>query len=189
MFASEAKAILAGSGGTPSLDPTALRAYLALGYVPAPLSIFAGIRKLPPATLLIAERGPRPGAALLDAAPGGGLGPYRGAVDRGRARAARAFGGDADGERRADRRFFVGGVDSSAVVGFMARHTGHPVRTYAIGFEGGDAEAYYNELPFARQVAQRFGTEHHEIVVKPDVVGLLPKLLWHMDEPMPTPHS
>ena len=80
--------------------------------------------------------------------------------------------------------FLSGGVDSSAVVGFMARHTGHPVRTYAIGFEGGDAEAYYNELPFARQVAQRFGTEHHEIVVKPDVVGLLPKLLWHMDEPV-----
>ena len=80
--------------------------------------------------------------------------------------------------------FLSGGVDSSAVVGFMARHTNHPVKTYAIGFEGGDAEAYYNELPYARQVAQRFGTEHHEIVVKPDVVGLLPKLLWHMDEPM-----
>ena len=42
----------------------------------------------------------------------------------------------------------------------------------------------YNELPFARRVAQRFGTDHHEILVRPDVVGLLPKLLWHMDEPI-----
>ncbi len=57
-------------------------------------------------------------------------------------------------------------------------------KTYAIGFEGGPAEALYNELPYARRVAELFGTEHHEIVVKPDVVGLLPRLLWHMDEPI-----
>ncbi len=54
--------------------------------------------------------------------------------------------------------FLSGGVDSSAVVGFMARHSEQPIRTYAIGFDGGAAEALYNELPYARQVAQRFGT-------------------------------
>src|SRR5207253_71873 len=59
-----------------------------------------------------------------------------------------------------------------------------PVKTYSIGFKGGEAEAYYNELPYARRVAERFGTDHHEILVRPDVVSLLPKLLWHMDEPL-----
>jgi asparagine synthase (glutamine-hydrolysing) len=80
--------------------------------------------------------------------------------------------------------FLSGGVDSSAVVGFMARHSDRPIRTYSIGFEGGKAEALYNELPYARQVSNLFGTEHREIVVRPDVVDLLPKLVWQMDEPI-----
>jgi len=66
----------------------------------------------------------------------------------------------------------------------MARHSDQPIRTYAIGFRGGAAEALYDELPYARQVARQFGTTHREILVKPDVVSLLPKLLWHMDEPL-----
>jgi asparagine synthase (glutamine-hydrolysing) len=80
--------------------------------------------------------------------------------------------------------FLSGGIDSSAVVAFMSAHSDRPVKTYAIGFEGGGAEAYYNELPYAKRVAQLFKTEHHEIVVRPDVVSLLPQLLWHMDEPI-----
>jgi asparagine synthase (glutamine-hydrolysing) len=80
--------------------------------------------------------------------------------------------------------FLSGGVDSSAVVAFMAKHSQQPIRTYAIGFTGGEAEALYNELPYARRVAGLFGTQHREIVVRPDVVSLLPKLLWHMDEPV-----
>jgi asparagine synthase (glutamine-hydrolysing) len=80
--------------------------------------------------------------------------------------------------------FLSGGVDSSAVVAFMAEHSDRPVKTYAIGFGGGEAEAYYNELPYARKIAQRFGTEHHEILVRPDVAALLPQLLWQMDEPI-----
>jgi asparagine synthase (glutamine-hydrolysing) len=66
----------------------------------------------------------------------------------------------------------------------MARASQDPVKTYAIGFEGTAADEYYNELPHARRVARLFGTEHREIVVKPDVVALLPRLLWHMDEPI-----
>jgi asparagine synthase (glutamine-hydrolysing) len=66
----------------------------------------------------------------------------------------------------------------------MSRHSSYPVKTYSIGFEGGAAESFYNELPYAREIAQQFGTDHHEILVRPDVVRLLPKLLWHMDEPI-----
>src|SRR5207245_4089794 len=80
--------------------------------------------------------------------------------------------------------FLSGGIDSSAVVAFMSAHSDRPVKTYSIGFKGGEAEAYYNELPYARRVAQRFQTDHHEILVRPDVVSLLPRLLWHMDEPI-----
>ena len=184
MFASEAKAILAASDAAPALDPVAVRAYLSLGYVPAPLSIFAGIRKLPPATLLIAEAGrveerrywtlPREVDATRTEAQW---------VEAVRAQLEKSVAMQMVSDVPIGA-FLSGGVDSSGVVGFMARHTSHPVKTYAIGFEGGNAESYYNELPYARQVAQRFGTEHHEIVVRPDVVGLLPRLLWHMDEPV-----
>jgi asparagine synthase (glutamine-hydrolysing) len=80
--------------------------------------------------------------------------------------------------------FLSGGIDSSAVVAFMAQHSDQPIRTYAIGFEGSKADEFYNELPHARRVARLFGTEHHEILVKPDVASLLPKLVWHMDEPI-----
>jgi asparagine synthase (glutamine-hydrolysing) len=69
-------------------------------------------------------------------------------------------------------------------VALMAKHSNQPVRTYSIGFDTGKAGEYYNELPYARQVAKLFGTSHKEILVKPDVVTLLPKLLWHMDEPI-----
>jgi asparagine synthase (glutamine-hydrolysing) len=66
----------------------------------------------------------------------------------------------------------------------MAARSSQPIKTYAIGFGGGKADEFYNELPYARRVAELFGTEHHEIVVKPDVAALLPKLVWHMDEPI-----
>jgi asparagine synthase (glutamine-hydrolysing) len=80
--------------------------------------------------------------------------------------------------------FLSGGVDSSAVVAFMSRHSSQPVKTYAIGFQGTTGAQLYTELPYARQVAQQFGTDHHEIVVQPDVAMLLPDLIWHMDEPI-----
>jgi asparagine synthase (glutamine-hydrolysing) len=70
------------------------------------------------------------------------------------------------------------------VVGLMAAHSDRPIQTYAIGFKGTAADDFYNELPYARRVADLFRTEHHEIVVRPDVVSLLPRLLWHMDEPV-----
>jgi asparagine synthase (glutamine-hydrolysing) len=183
-FATEAKALLELPGVSAALAPEAVAGYLHLGYVAAPGCIFKGIRKLPPATLLAVEDGQ--------------VRQWR--WWRMPTRIERAWS-EAEWVRRVRAQleesvrmqmvsdvpigaFLSGGVDSSAVVGFMARHTSHPVRTYSIGFEGGAAEQLYNELPYARQVAQLFGTEHREIVVKPDVIGLLPRLLWHMDEPV-----
>ena len=75
--------------------------------------------------------------------------------------------------------FLSGGMDSSAVVAAMARLGGAPVKTFAIGF----AEAEYDELVYARQVAQTFSTEHHELVLGPEALGDLEDLAWHLDEP------
>jgi asparagine synthase (glutamine-hydrolysing) len=183
-FASEAKALLTLPGILAEIDPAALHSYLNLGYVAAPLSIFRGISKLPPASMLIVE--------------GGRVNEHRywrvpAAIDR-------SLGEDEWVERiraRLDESvrmqmvsdvpigaFLSGGIDSSTVVGLMAAHSAQPIRTYAIGFKGTAADDYYNELPHARRVADLFHTQHQEIVVRPDVVALLPRLLWHMDEPI-----
>jgi asparagine synthase (glutamine-hydrolysing) len=183
-FATEAKALLELPGVQPELDRDAVAGYLHLGYVAAPGCIFKGIRKLPPATLLAVENGQVRQWRWWTL-------PKR--IEHGLSEAQwvqrlrQQMEASVHAQMVSDvpiGAFLSGGVDSSAVVGFMARHTPHPVRTYSIGFEGGAAEQLYNELPYARQVAQLFGTQHREIVVKPDVVGLLPRLLWHMDEPV-----
>jgi asparagine synthase (glutamine-hydrolysing) len=183
-FASEAKALLCVPGVTPELDSDALGAYLALGYVPAPLSIFRGIRKLPPATLLTVEDGrvseqtywrvPQHVDANVDEATW---------IAQVRERLEAAVKAQMVSDVPIGA-FLSGGIDSSAVVAFMSAHSDRPIKTYSIGFDGGTAEAFYNELPHARRIATLFGTEHHEIVVRPDVVELIPRLLWHMDEPI-----
>ena len=184
VFASEAKAILTLPGFTPQVDSAALQSYLQLGYVAAPRTLFAGIRKLPVASLLTVENGRVATRQYwrmpetLERAPG---------EDEWAERTRAAVELAVRRQMVSDvpiGAFLSGGIDSSAVVGFMAQTASQPVKTYSIGFEGGAAEALYNELPYARRVAELFGTEHHEIIVKPDVIGLLPKLLWHLDEPI-----
>jgi len=184
LFASEAKAILALPGVETALDPAALQSYLQLGYVPAPQSMFRGIEKVPPASVLVVENGRRttrrywnvPAAVDRTVAEGEW-------IERIRARLEESVRMQMVSDVPIGA-FLSGGIDSSCVVGFMARHSNRPVKTYSIGFEGGAAESFYNELPFARKIAARFGTDHHEILVRPDVVALLPQLLWHMDEPV-----
>ena len=184
IFASEAKAILAVSGVARELDPAALQSYLALGYVPAPQSIFRGIRKLPPATLLAAGDGRLEERRYWRVPPAiDRLATESEWIARIRARLEESVRMQMVSDVPIGA-FLSGGIDSSAVVAFMSAHSDGPVKTYSIGFGGGEAEAFYNELPYARQVAQQFHTDHHEIIVKPDVVSLLPRLLWHMDEPI-----
>ncbi len=183
-FATEAKALLTLPGVKPELNRDVVASYLHLGYVAAPGCIFKGMRKLPPATLLAVEDGKvrewrywrLPARIEL------GLSEQQW-THRVRERLEESVRMQMVSDVPIGA-FLSGGVDSSAVVGYMAKHSKRPIRTYSIGFEGGEAEALYNELPYARQVAKLFGTQHREILVKPDVVGLLPELLWHMDEPL-----
>ena len=183
-FATEAKALLALPGVSAELDRSVVAGYLHLGYVAAPGCIFKGMRKLPPATLLSVENGEVREWRYwrLDERIEQGV-SEREWTDRVRTQLEESVRMQMVSDVPIGA-FLSGGVDSSAVVGFMARHSPQPIRTYAIGFTGGEAEALYNELPYARRVAELFATQHREILVKPDVVALLPKLLWHMDEPL-----
>jgi asparagine synthase (glutamine-hydrolysing) len=81
--------------------------------------------------------------------------------------------------------FLSGGVDSSTMVALMAREAGTPIKTFSVGFR----EEAFNELPYARRVAEYFGTEHHEIVVEPDDLGVLDDVLAALDEPFADPSS
>jgi len=166
------------------LDLSSVRSYLTLGYVPSPQSMFRGVRKLCAATLLTVENNRVNERRYWR--PPEQVDPLRSEeqwVGDVRTQLARSVSSQMVSDVPIGA-FLSGGIDSSAVVAFMSAHSDRPVKTYAIGFAGGEAEAYYNELPYARQVAQRFGADHHEILVKPDVVSLLPHLLWHMDEPI-----
>jgi asparagine synthase (glutamine-hydrolysing) len=183
-FASEAKALLALPGVSARLDTEALSSYLNLGYVAAPRSMFRGISKLPPATILTAEDGrveERRYWRIPHVTEQGSS--DKAWIERIRARLEESVRMQMVSDVPIGA-FLSGGIDSSTVVGLMAAHSDRPIRTYAIGFEGAAAEQYYNELPYARRVAELFGTEHREIVVRPDTASLLPRLLWHMDEPI-----
>jgi len=179
-FASELQALLQDPAVPRQVDPEAIDAYLAYGYVPAPGSIFRGVAKLPPAHRLVYEDG-----ALtverwwrLDYASKLEVGDVEELHERIR-----------EALRTAVRRrlvadvpvgaFLSGGIDSSAVVTAMAEQSAEPVKTFSIGF----ADEAFDELPRARRVAERFGTEHNELVVEPDAIAMLPKLVRHYGEP------
>ncbi len=183
-FASEAKSILTLPDFSRQLNMDALPHYLHLGYVPAPLSMFDGIQKLPPATLMIVENDKvRQHQYWSMPESGQGEGDLEHWSDRLRDTLEQCV------ERQMVSdvplgAFLSGGIDSSAVVAMMSRNSDEQVRTFAIGFGGSSGGQFYNELPYARQVAEQFSTQHREIVVEPSVVELLPQLLWHMDEPI-----
>ena len=184
VFASEAKAILSLPDVQASIDPAALEEYLALGYTPNETSLFVGIDKLPPASVLVCEGGNcetrvywRPPDSIDESLTDG---DWAEAV-------LEQVGSAVRSEMVSDvplGAFLSGGIDSSAVVAFMARNSDRPVKTYSIGFDTGAAGSFYNELPHAREVANLFKTDHKEILVRPDVANLLPNLLWHLDEPV-----
>lgn len=182
LFASELKSILQVEDVPRRLNLAALEEYLALGYVPAPLTMFEGIEKILPGHYLVAENGRVEDHEYWDLP----LGPAEKRSEREWIELVREKLLDTVQSQLVSDvplgAFLSGGIDSSTIVAAMARQIGRPVKTYSIGYES--ELSYYNELPFARIVAKAFGTDHHEIIVKPDVSDLLPKLLWHLDEPI-----
>jgi asparagine synthase (glutamine-hydrolysing) len=184
VFSSELKSLLEVPGFERKIDRTALQEYLALGYVPAPMSIMKGVNKLPPASVLVADGDGVTQKLFWEFSdvPDATFSEQEWVEN-----IAGAIESSVVSQMVSDvplGAFLSGGIDSSAVVAYMARHSDRPVKTYSIGFDSDSGGQYYNELPYARQVAEMFGTDHHEIVVRPDVTELLPDLLWHMDEPI-----
>lgn len=181
-FASEIKAILANETVSRQINFQALPEYFALGYVPAPLTLFEGIEKVLPGHYLVIEKGQVRDQEYWDV-QFDQLEPYSEDewVERIREKLLEAVRIRLVSDVPLGA-FLSGGIDSSAIVAAMAQLTDQPVKTYSIGFTG--ADNYYNELPYARIVADAFKTDHHEIIVRPAVAELLPKLIWHLDEPI-----
>jgi len=182
VFASEIKALLCHPGPGRAVDWPALHHYLAYGYTPAGRSAFAGIMKLPPghtATLDGDTFTARRYWSLPAAASPIRLAPAELAQRlRDEIREAVRLRLESDVPLGA---FLSGGVDSSVVVASMREVTSGRLTTFSIGF--GAAAASHDELPYARQVAERFGTEHHEEILEPKAAELAPLIVRSFDEP------
>ena len=179
LFASELKSLLEVPGVPREIDPQALDAYLTYQYVPHPLTIYRGIAKLPPAHLALYREGrleirrywqpdfqheeDRPARDYAEE-----LRELLASAVRMRLQSDVPLGA-----------FLSGGTDSSIIVGLMRQESKEPVRTFSIGFPVPE----YDETRYARLVAQRFGSVHEEFRVEPDALAILPRLVWHYDEP------
>jgi len=179
-FGSEIKAILAAASELAEINFPALSQYFYFGYIPEPATVFAGIRKLPPGHLLEFERGAIRVRRYWDLPRYGTYSPRSEmeCLEELEERLAEAVRIRliADVPLGA---LLSGGTDSSAVVALMARASSKPVKTFSIGFRHSD----FNESGYARTVAERFGTEHHELMLEPDVADAIEKLTREMEEP------
>jgi asparagine synthase (glutamine-hydrolysing) len=177
-FASEIKALLA-AGAPTVVDREAIHHYLSFNYVPPPLTIRKAVRQVMPGTFWRVDRR---GVTVrrwwclaeqraMDYQEPDWREELMATLDdavRIRMRSDVPFGA-----------FLSGGVDSSTVVGLMARHAAEPVRTYCIGF----ADPRFDESAFAQQAAERFGTRHTCEIVEPDMLASWPRALHHCDQP------
>jgi asparagine synthase (glutamine-hydrolysing) len=187
LFASELKALLAYPGFAPRLDREAATAYMRFGYVPAPRSIFAGVQKLLPGTILSYQPGSEPKTV-----------PFWDLAEI--VREARADPLDVSDDeaveqldallRDAVRRrmmadvplgaFLSGGIDSSSVVALMQAQSDRPVRSFSIGFP----ETGYDEAPHAKRIAAHLGTQHTELYVGAgEALAVVPRIAEMYDEP------
>lgn len=186
IFASEIKSILEYPDLKRQVDMDALHYYLTYQFVPSPLTMFAGIKKLPPANILLCDR-------------------------KGNIKLQRYWKLNYNNKLKLDEKeyshrildllkestkirlisdvplgaFLSGGLDSSAVVGVMSQLVDKPVKTFSVGFQ----EKSFTELKYARLVADYFHTEHFEFMVKPSVIDILPRLIWHYNEPFADPSA
>lgn len=187
IFASEIKALLRHPSVPSSLDHRALSEYLSLKYVPAPRTMFDGIRSLPPGHALQVRNGrisvvrywdvsfAKPTTTRGDAEYKTELLALLRESVRLRLRSDVPFGA-----------FLSGGIDSSMIVALMAEAMGEPVKTFSVGFDGGSAGGGEpDELPYAQLVADQFGCDHHTLTITArDFIDHAERVLWHLDQPI-----
>ncbi len=194
-FASEIKALLAVAPELAEVDPKGVLQFFYYGYIPDPLSAFRDVRKLPPGHLVAYRNGKIDVRRYWDI-PGYGAYAQRGNGRASNDPASHDPGSDEACLEEMERRLadavrvrlisdvplgamLSGGVDSSLVVALMARESSAPVKTFSIGFRKAD----FNEAEQARLVAERFRTDHHELVLEPDVIETVNRLTGMMEEP------
>jgi len=179
-FASEIKALLVDPGVRREIDPFALDEYLTYLYVPAPRTIFRGIRKLPPGhTMTVTRGGPGEPREYWDLRfePGHGMDEEEAArLLYEKLRESVSIHLESEVPLGA---FLSGGIDSSAVVGIMSELMDQPVNTASIGFR----DQAFDELPYARAMARRFHANPYEKTVDASAAAILDRLAWHYDEP------
>ena len=187
-FASEIKALLELPFAKPGVDLSAVWDFLAYRYVPGPKTLFEGVRKLPPGTCAVWEKGKLTERRYWSPPDGQARGTRREA--RGEGEMVDEFLSRLDDSVKTQMvsdvpfgAFLSGGLDSSTIVALMTRHNSQ-VKTFSVGFgEGG-----YSELAYANVVARHFGTRHHELTVGfDDIVANLPKLVGFRDAPVSEP--
>lgn len=189
-FASEIKSLLAGGVLTPEVDNEALHYYLNFLWVPGPKTMFKGIFKLMPGHYLLWKKGNYQIQRYWDGTPQ----PAR------RERSEAELVDELRGLLRAAVQrhlisdvplgvFLSGGLDSSSLLALSTQIANRPMKAYTIAFQSQDArhEQSNEDQKYARLVADTFGAEHHEIEIQANIVDLLPKAIWHLDEPVADP--
>ncbi|MFK7694663.1 asparagine synthase (glutamine-hydrolyzing) [Paenibacillus sp. HJGM_3] len=183
LFGSEIKSLLEADGMERRVNEDSLLQYLTFQYVPEPETMFAGIRKLPPAhTIRITADGRMSVRRYWDPMFAPVQRPFADVVEelRAKLRDSVVHHMHSDVERGC---FLSSGIDSTAIAAHMKRI--EPIRTFSVGFDGPN-----NETVIARQTAQALGTEHYEkLITADDFFGALPKAIWHQDEPVADPSA
>ncbi len=182
LFGSELKALLQVPGLTRTVNPQAIDLYLTYQYVPHPHSILKGFSKLPPGHFAeFSDRGLK--VERYWSPPFNDKSPTTPVNEEGWKDELRSTLTEAVRLRmRSDvpiGAFLSGGIDSTIISGLMQSLSSTPIHTFSIGF----SDKNYDETHYARQAAQRLGTRHHESIVSPDAIKMLPDLVWHYDEP------
>jgi asparagine synthase (glutamine-hydrolysing) len=187
IFASEIKSILATELVEPALDPEALNQFLTFLWAPDPNTLFRGIKTLPPAQVLTFHQDEIKTGEWWDLSFD--------EIEAGRSEAwwqdqvLETLDRTVNLEMVADvplGSFLSGGIDSSGIVAAMKNHSnGRRVSTYTVGIEPEDLrfDIIPDDIKWARRVNQHLDTDYHEIMLQPSVAELLPKLIYHMDEP------
>ena len=179
LFGSEMKSILQDPTVERRINSHALDLYLTHQCVPSPLTMFEGIYKVPIASMLICEKGTIKTERYWDLEPS----VEEGLTEEDYSSKLLTLLKEAVRLRMISDvplgAFLSGGIDSSIVVALMAEESSMPIKTFSIGFE----EEEFSEVQYARMIADRFGTDHQELIVTPNISDLIPKLVWHYNEP------
>lgn len=178
IFGSELKALLAAPGIELELNPAAVDQFLTLEYIPAPHTIYKNIYKLLPAHYMTVKNGHIRMASYWEIPQEPICQPEEVCVEIVRDLLQEAVRMQMISDVPVGA-FLSGGIDSSAVVALMAQASNEQIRTFAIGFEDNS----YNEIDYARRIAAKFHTSHHEEIIQPDMIQLIDQLIAQFDEP------